>query len=207
MRGDALAVGLLIAAAGCASEESGVDGGLPHADAPAATSATIMPMPQRPNPGALGEILAHAPSARPRPTGPDGGTLVGTVVEVDAGAPEVEPPAKRDKKLRTGKLFVQPLLSSPAIERAAREQIYWTLHEKCPGPDGESLPPDAITLRFTIRHDGSVDPASVAANASEDRFSDAAACVLREFSALPFRGPAAGRNNTARVIVTWPSAD
>ena len=194
----------LVALSACSASESGVDGGS-NADALAAGSAEVMPVPRRANPGALAEILAHAPSSQPQATGPDGGTLVGTPTEFDGGAPEPEPPKK--KQLRTGKLFVQPLLSSPAIERAAREQIYWTLHEQCRGPDGAPPPPDAITLRFTIRHDGSVDPASVSAHANDAQFVDVAECVLREFSALPFRGPAAGRDNTARVIVTWPSVD
>ncbi|MBW2455992.1 MAG: hypothetical protein JRI68_15855 [Deltaproteobacteria bacterium] len=109
--------------------------------------------------------------------------------------------------MQVGDPEVLPLLSSPAIERAARELIYWNLMQKCSGPNDEQPPPDVITLVFTIRSDGSVDPTSVSASASDKRYEETAACVVREFSASPFRGPPATLRSSARIIVTWPSVD
>jgi hypothetical protein len=165
-------------------------------------------MPDR---AALLELVNAAPRERPDRTGPEG-TLVGTDTRVAAPEPKPEPsvalpPAPSGSEMAAGPLEFLPMLSTPAIERAAREQIYWTLSKKCLGPDGKPPPPDTITITFTIQPDGGVDPASVAAKASSPRYEATAECVLREFSALPFRGPTATFLTTARIMFTWPSVD
>jgi hypothetical protein len=175
-----------------------------------ATQAPVAetPVAQNPDPGALAELLSMVPSSRPPPTAADGGTLVGSDSGKTAGEDEPAPSVSaRRGRIKAGVPVFQPDLSSPAIERTAREQIYWKLNEKCRGADGKSLPPDSITLVFTIRTDGTVDPASVAASADDEIHEAAAECVLREFSASPFRGPSATLLTSVRVIITWPSAD
>jgi hypothetical protein len=170
-------------------------------------------VPSQPDPQALEELLATVPTSRLAATGPDGGTLVGsdTGKTGDAGAgPESPRPEEVDAgraTLEAGKLLVQPGLSSVAIERALRAQVYWPLVQKCRGPEGEILPPDTVTLVFSVRSDGTVDPASVGATANERRYDGAAECVVREFSAIPFRGPPASFGGTSRVIATLPSVD
>ena len=105
---------------------------------------------------------------------------------------------------------MQPRLSNPAIERAAREQIYWHFRE-CTGPDGKPPPPDTILLMFTIRPDGTVNPALVETRCVDPDLTETYAatvdCVARQFAAHPFRGPAATRRMAARVMITWPSTD
>jgi hypothetical protein len=170
-------------------------------------------VPTTPDPRALDELLAAAPTARRVATGPDGGTLVGSDSgkPADAGAepapPEGEIVDAGRAVLEAGKVSVQPGLSNVAIERALRAQIYWSLVQKCRGPDGEVLPPDTVTLVFTVLSDGTVDPASVGATANERRYDKAAECMVREFSAIPFRGPPASVGGTSRVIATLPSVD
>ncbi len=202
---------------GCpASPSTSSDAGLADGAPASPALATAAPVaetrpPEQPDPQALAELLAATPSARPPSTGPDGGTLVGTETGTtgDAGAPAPLSLPSRGARIgmAVGEPEVLPLLSSPAIERAARELIYWNLMKKCRGPEDEEPPPDVITLMFTIRSDGSVDPASVGASATDKRYEGTAECVVREFSASPFRGPAATIRSSARIIVTWPSVD
>ncbi len=201
---------------GCQSSPSaGTDGGLAEEAAASPVQATAAPLaetqaPDQPDPQALAELIAATPSGHPPVTGPKGGTLVGTEtgLEGDAGGPPPVTPARAmGIGMQVGVPEVMPLLSSPAIERAARELIYWNLMKKCRGPEDEAPPPDVITLVFTIRSDGSVDPTSVSASASDKRYDETAACVVREFSASPFRGPPATIRASARIIVTWPSVD
>lgn len=165
------------------------------------------PVPRTPDGGALGELVAAAPSA-PGPTG-SAGTLVGTETG-EPGPAEVvgEPiaPPDRGPRVQLGRVTVDPPLSSPAIERAARAQLYWRLRT-CRQVDGTPPPPDSIVLAFTLRRDGTVDPATVRADATEPGLQTVAACVLRTFSATPFIGPEAGRDMPTRVLITWPSVD
>ncbi len=197
---------LLLAA--CADGSKSLDaGGVDQTPAPATTQRPQLPIVQQPDRSALDELLARVPKKRPAATGPDGGTLVGSDTGVVASASATTSSGPSKHHARMGKLSIQPLLSSPAIERAAREQIYWNLMRKCPGPDGQPPPPDTITLLFTIRGDGTVAPASVGATTSDKRYEKTAECVVREFSASPFRGPAATRWVSAKIIVTWPSVD
>ena len=166
------------------------------------------PVPDNPDPSALAEIAEKAKRQAPPPTAPDG-TLVGS----DTGEPlrddSVEPPAgapPQPPRVHAGQAELAPALSSPAIERAARAQLYWRLRD-CRLSNGAPPPPDAITLGFTIRQDGTVDPASVSATAADESHAEVALCVLRTFSASPFLGPSAGLDTSARVLITWPSVD
>lgn len=214
------ALALAMGQVACSEERPAAPSGAPSSASVAAPTpsasgrVTAEPVvPDEPDPQALDELLNAAPRRQPPPTGPDGGTLVAT----ETGVPEPDEAAKHPgapaptapprPKLEAGRMEIQPWLSNPAIERAAREQFYWPLVQKCRGPDGELLPPETITLVFTIRTDGSVDPASVGATATEKKYDRAAECVVREFSALPFRGPPASIGNTTRVISTLPSVD
>ncbi len=165
-------------------------------------------VPKTPNGAALNELLANVPRQIPSSTNADGGSLVGR----KSGAPgEVEPfmaaAPQPGTQLQIGTPTFEPLLSSPALERSARAQLYWALHKACPAPDGKPLPPDVITLRFTIRADGSIEPASVSTSCNDPQYQPVAECVLRTFSSLPFHGPTAGHGSTATLIVTWPSVD
>lgn len=166
------------------------------------------PVPNQPDPGALAELVAQAPAEVPQPTSP-AGTLVGS----DTGEPEpaapvaaLTQPSRPAPQIHAGEAELAPALSSPAIERAARAQLYWRLRV-CRTASGAPPPPDSITLGFTIRQDGTVDPASVSATASDEALAEVALCVLRTFSASPFLGPPAGLDTSARVLITWPSVD
>lgn len=160
-----------------------------------------------PDPAALAELVDHSPSARrPRPTAPDGGTLVGTDSGVEGEELPSVPPMPSPPRLRVGRPRYQPLLSNPAIERAARAQIYWQLR-KCTGPGDALPPPESIALSFTLRPDGSVDPATVGATTDDEKLDSVAECVVRTFSSIPFRGPAAARGTSPSVVVLWPSVD
>jgi hypothetical protein len=167
---------------------------------------------EKPDKLALQELIGAVPTSRPKTTGPDGGTLIGTETgepkPVGVPTPDsADVPPQPPNALHAGPLGVQPTMSNPAIERAAREQIYWPLVQKCRGPKGEFLPPDSITLRFTIRTDGTVDPASVDAEADEDKYQSAAQCVVREFSSIPFQGPPSSFGATTRINAKLPSVD
>lgn len=161
--------------------------------------------PRLPDPAALDALVEAAPAEAPPPTGKDGLTSVGT----DTGLPGEElaiPASTTAPAVVGGEVQIQPQLSSPAIEREARAQIYWSLRE-CKGPDGRVPPPESITLAFTLREDGTVDPASVIASADDEALQSTAECVLRAFSATPFEGPVATRRTPARIRITWPSVD
>ncbi|MBI4703276.1 MAG: hypothetical protein HY744_19340 [Deltaproteobacteria bacterium] len=171
----------------------------------------LPPVTSRIDPRALPELLHAVPSAWAPPTDPDGGTRIGTDTgekagAADAGAPAPEPP-RREPKLVVGQPKFQPQLSSAAIERAAREQLYWPIVQKCRGPDGQILPPEVISLSFVIRPDGAVDPSSVKASARHPRYEKAVDCVLREFAAVPFVAPRAALGSETRVVALVPSVD
>jgi hypothetical protein len=166
-----------------------------------------------PDPTALEEILAAAPRTSARPTGPDGGTLVGTNTGArerasDAAAPAPDADAPRGNPIvEEGKPEVQPGLPSPSIERAARAQLYHPLTTRCKDRDGKILPPDSIELRFRIDADGYVVPSSISATATDPRHEDAANCMRRELGAATFRAPASARGMGTWVNATVPSVD
>ena len=163
------------------------------------------------DPAALRELLAAVPAAVRRPTGDDGGTAIGTdtgVPEPPAPAPAADPPSDPARpRVSVGKLDVKPEMASPAVEKVARAQLYWPLVQRCRDPDGKLLPPDAIALSFTIDPEGYLLPTSIVATAVEPRHEEAAACMRRELSGLPFRGPPAPRGLITRVDALVPSVD
>ena len=184
-------------------------------DAAAPRPRLLEPLSTIPDPEALAEIVAAAPHSDLQPTAPDGGTLIGSYTDADAGTDpqQAEPmivtlahPPSSGPSLELGPATTLRL-SSPAIERAAREQIYWHLVQECRGPEGEILPPDAIVLEFVIRPDGAIDPGSIHASAQRPEHAAAAECVQRRFVSLPFRAPAAAGSGQTPVRATLPSVD
>ncbi|UQA59409.1 hypothetical protein [Polyangium aurulentum] len=166
-----------------------------------------------PDKAALDEILAAAPRLAARPTGPDGGTLVGTSTDAGAEPADVAAPAPMpnapvaEPVVEEGKPEVQPGLPSSSIERAARAQLYYPLVTRCKDRDGKILPPDSIELRFRIDADGYVVPSSISAIAIDPRHEDAAHCMRRELGLVTFRAPASARGVGTWVNATVPSVD
>jgi hypothetical protein len=163
---------------------------------------TPIAAPRRPDPAALAELVAAAPKAAPTSST---STLVGT----DTGIPTTRAsagPGATDG-LTPPRVTARPPLSSPALERAARAQLYWPLARACRLANGELPPKDSVVLEFEIQADGSVYPGSVAATADDERHRRVAECVERVFSASGFRGPAEGRGSHTSVRVGWPSVD
>lgn len=164
-------------------------------------------VPGRVDPAALEELLAAAPKEPPRSTGEDGGTTVGTVTgEGDAGAPNGAD-GGRKPVITMGMAELQPKMSSAAVERSGRQQLYWSLVTRCKDKEGKILPPDAVTLVFLIDPDGYITPSTIVASAADPRFEDAARCMRRELSAATFRAPASGRGTSTHVTATVPSVD
>jgi len=98
-------------------------------------------------------------------------------------------------------------MSSPAIERAARAQLYWPLVQRCRDEGGGLLPPEVVHLAFHLDQDGYVVPATILAVPREKRFADAARCMARELSMATFRAPAAARGLPQTVSMDVPSVD
>lgn len=164
---------------------------------------TAMPAPRHADPGVLGELLATVPSAHPA----DGEARARTRLGTDTGvaAASASPPSPN----AAPRMETRPraTLSSPALERAAREQLYWPLVRVCRLADGSLPPADSVTLEFDLLADGSVPPNTVTTRASEERFRGVAECVERVFASSGFRGPVEGRGTHASVRITWPSVD
>jgi hypothetical protein len=185
-----------------------------HLESPESSAGT-KPFAKDPDPAALGEILAAAPKNAPQVTGPDGGTLVGTnteLVEKDPKNAQVLIPAHKDPGLpkisiKEGDLDVGVGIPSPAVERAARAQLYHSLVTRCRDQNGKLLPPDAIVLHFRIDADGYIVPPSISAIASDPNHADAAACMRRELAGSSFRAPMAARGMASMVNATVPSVD
>jgi hypothetical protein len=162
------------------------------------------------DPAALAELLRKAPPAAARPTGSAGGTALGEETHLPEGAPLVEPPAPSTHTrpvIMVGTPVMQATMANPAIERAARAQLYWNLVQRCRDKEGQILPADAIHLKFNIDADGYIASASIIATAADPRFSDAAHCMRRELSTATFRAPAATRGQFGVIDATVPSVD
>lgn len=209
----------ILAACEPAAPPPGAEGPLPPAPAATASAgkrrapsgaAAGQPLLGPMNPSALEEIVAAAPSSRPPPTGEDGGTRIGTDTGVPSGEAQVrevgepEPPRAR---VVFGDVTIVGRTSSPAIEKAARAQLYWVLVQRCRGPDGAILPPDSVHLAFEIDAEGYLIPSSIVSTAADTRFDEAAACMRRELSGVPFRMPPGARGQTAKIDATVPSID
>jgi len=167
---------------------------------------------QTASPDALNEILAAAPAEHPAPTGEDGGTKIATSTGVRRAEPSAEPLAPeaappKKPQVGIGTLTLEPEMASPAVEREGRAQLYWSLVQRCRDKDGKILPPDVITLHFTIDAEGYIQPATILATASNPRYEEAAHCMLRELSAASFRAPPSARGIVAPVTATVPSVD
>lgn len=198
--------------------------------------AGVLPVPASADPGVLDEILAAAASPErargpdgrhphaadggpPHPAGSGGGTphgpdrvdLIGTDTGVasDAGAAAAPAPPDptRSSKIRVGKVTVEPGMSSPTLERAARAQLYWPLTQRCRDRDGNILPAEVVRLAFHLDRDGYVVPATILALPREPRYADAARCMARELSMATFRAPAAARGLPHKVSMDVPSVD
>ena len=180
------------------------------------------PVAKAPVPGVLEEILAAASKSRAPSTGPDGGTLVGTETGVrdeareastdldggaDASSSSSSPRAAKRIQIQEGSPEVHEGIPSPAVERAARAQLYHPLVTRCRDEGGKILPPDTIVLRFKIDVDGYIVSSSISTSATEPRYEAAANCMQRELSAAAFRAPAAARGVATWVNATVPSVD
>jgi len=184
--------------------------------APSATlDAGLAPTLTTADPDALAALLAAAPQTQLSPTGKGGKTAIGTDTGIPASATASEAaPQERapQPQVSVGELEIQAQLASPAIERAARAQLYWNLVQRCRDPQGKILPPDAIHLRFHVDADGHIAAASIQAmpnerRADSRRYTDAAHCMRRELARSGFRAPAAARGIPSLIDALVPSVD
>ena len=149
--------------------------------------------------------------AAPKPTAADAGPAIGADYRDRGG--RVERRRRRDGRaprrpnVVVGAPTLQASMATPAIERAARAQLYWNLVQRCRDQAGNILPPDAIAMRFIIDADGYITPASIVAMAGETKYTDAAHCMRRELSTATFRAPAATWGHPGEVRATLPSVD
>src|SRR5262249_35756648 len=140
-----------------------------HAPSSAASAESAAP-PVAPDPAALAELLAAAPKRGPQSTSENGGTLVGTATgekepsATDAGGPKNEAPKPA---VEVGEMQLEATMSSPAIERASRQQLYYRLVTRCKDKAGKILPPDAVKLDFLIDPDGYIAPGSIVATTED----------------------------------------
>lgn len=168
-------------------------------------------VPASADPAALDEILGAAPKATARPaTGADGGTAVGADNggrdDADAGPAGGADP-KRQPRVQVGKPTAEAELAGPAIEQAARAQLYWNLTQRCRGPDGRILPAEAVRVIFHLDLDGYLVPPSIVAQPKEERFAAAARCIARELSTTTFRAPPPARGRPHVISTDVPSVD
>jgi hypothetical protein len=167
-------------------------------------------VPTTADPAALAEILAASPRGAARPsTGPDGGTAIGadSGVPGDANPPAIAVEAEGQPVLRVGKPVPEPNISAPAIEVAARAQLYWGLTHRCRDPQGKLLPPEAVRVFFRVDTDGFLLPASIVATPRRDEFAPAARCMARELSTTSFRAPPGARGAPHNLWADVPTAD
>ncbi|WP_156040642.1 hypothetical protein [Chondromyces apiculatus] len=174
------------------------------------TSGGGPPLLGPPSTAALEEILAAAPRKLPAPTDDGGRTRIGTPTPTpgaDEPALNVAHQSPPRSRVVLGDVTLAGSMSSPAIEKAARAQIYWTLVQRCRGPDGAILPPDSVALSFDLDEGGSLIPTRIEATAADPRHEEAAECMRRELAGLAFRVPAGARGQTTPVNATVPSVD
>jgi hypothetical protein len=163
------------------------------------------------DPSALDDLVAAAPKLAASPTAADGGTMIGATAGVPEGsASAIAPPAPEathPPRVVVGAPTLQAPMANPAIERAARAQLYWNLVQRCRDKEGKILPADVISMRFAIDADGFIAPSSIVARASSEQYADAAHCMRRELSTATFRAPAATWGHPGEVRATLPSVD
>jgi hypothetical protein len=191
---------------------SGAQGG-PDAGADPAVVSSV-------DPAAVDELLAAVPKTQPAPTGPDGGTLIGTdtgekeqtdrpAKKEPAGPPLPKAAAEPQKKslVSLGDVSFQGSMANPSIERAARAELYWPLVQRCRDKDGKILPADAILIVFQINVDGYIIGSSIVASPTKPIYEDAAHCMRRELLTSTFRAPPAARGVPSKITMTVPSVD
>jgi hypothetical protein len=176
---------------------------------PSSAAAAAASVPSTPDPRALAEILAAAPHLPPAgdPRAPDARIGSDTGVHVDAGAADASATPAKGPRVHVGKLTIEPGMSTPAIERAARAQLYWPMVQRCRDAGGAILPPEVVHLTFHLDRDGYVIPASILAVAKDAAFADAARCMARELAAAAFRAPPGARGLPEDVSMDVPSVD
>ncbi len=219
----------VVPALGCARSESGAATGASTATSPASSSSadgrwsrdalstpsaakgpTEPPVLASADPAALDELLRRVPTVVAGPTGSDGGTALGEDTHLPPDAPSTEPPPAEPKHkpvITVGAPVMQTTMANPAIERAARAQLYWNLVQRCRDKEGKILPPDAVHLKFNIDADGYIASSSIIATAADPRHEGAAHCMRRELSTATFRAPAATRGQLGVIDATVPSVD
>lgn len=180
------------------------------APALAGSGASDPPVLATVDPAALDELLANAPKAAPPQATGDGGTAIGTDTGLPASsaeAPAAKPTAAPNGSVTFGKAMTQTEMSSPAIERAARAQLYWRLVQKCRDREGKILPPESVRLLFKVDADGYIASSTIIAEGKSERFTEAARCMARELSTATFRAPASARGQPHTVNADVPSVD
>jgi hypothetical protein len=159
------------------------------------------------DPGGLDDLIAAAPKPAASVAAPAIGGTTGISSGSAAPVEPPPPPATRTPRVVVGAPTMQPAMANPAIERAARAQLYWNLVQRCRDRGGKILPPDAISMRFNIDADGYITPSSIVARATAAEHADAAHCMQRELSTATFRAPAATWGHAGEVHATLPSVD
>ncbi|AUX44895.1 hypothetical protein SOCE26_063650 [Sorangium cellulosum] len=164
------------------------------------------------DPAALAEILAAAPAAAKPPGDGPIAAKIGTSTGVAAPSASARPPDPGPAPAATPRVEIglptaQASMSTPAIEKAARAQLYWDLVQRCRGPDGKRLPPDAVRVEFNIDAEGYIVATSIIGSASDPRHDEAATCMRRELAGATFRAPPGARGQPTRVTATVPSVD
>ncbi|MEO7331895.1 MAG: hypothetical protein ABI193_25185 [Minicystis sp.] len=217
----------VVTAPGCAPRESSATAGAGSVALPASSASgrwsrdalsapsaakgpTEPPVLASADPSALDELLRRVPSAVAKPTGSNGGSALGEDTHLPPDLPITEPPppeVAHKPVITVGAPVMQATMANPAIERAARAQLYWNLVQRCRDKEGKILPPDAVHLKFNIDADGYIATSSIIATAADPRHADAAHCMRRELSTATFRAPAATRGQFGVIDATVPSVD
>ncbi len=180
----------------------------PHGDADAGPVEPAVPTTA--DPAALDEILTAASARAGAAAAPaDPSDLLGTDTGVpqDAGADHAPASGARGGRVSVGKPVVEPGVSSPGVERAARAQLYWPLVQRCRDEAGAILPPEVVHLHFRLDIDGYIVLSSIHVSSKDLRYAAAARCMERELAAATFRAPPAGRGNARDVDMDVPSVD
>ncbi len=162
------------------------------------------------DPGALGDLLAAAPkpgASAAASAGPMIGANTGVAASSASAIEPAPPEPTHAPRVTVGVPTLQASIATPAIERAARAQLYWNLVQRCRDKGGKILPPDAISLSFSIDADGYITPSSIVARAVSPEHADAAHCMRRELSTATFRAPSATWGHAGEVRATLPSVD
>ncbi len=217
-RAASIVTALALVSAGCAPKSEGSASG---SEAPAGSvfarrAASSASDPAAPkvassiDPGALAELLLDAPKPKAKvPTGVDGGTAIGTdttlpLPSASASAGPAAPPAPQPSSSARAE---RPIMTSHAIERALRAEVYWHLVQRCRDPSGAILPREAVHLSFIVDEEGEIVPSTITSKVSDKRFVEASRCMQRELSMMTFHAPASARGRRHIIKADVPAAD